>query len=213
MGELALDQLIQHARMIMIDDLPYYSIVDLISAARKVSRRSARNYYNVFKHRLRQEQHPVLDQLKQHKAPAADGKTYRTDFVSTQTFQAIYPLLHHLLKQQRTRITVRSADEISNLHSAVMKHYEAQGFSVAQHVRLPSKRVLDLVATRGDEIHLIECKVKLASAHFFQAVGQILCYAMEYDADCQRVIATFDQEIMPYIRQRCADLQIDLLCV
>jgi len=62
----------------------YYSAIDVVSQLLDLEGKVAKNYYNVFKTRLRREGNGTLDASIRLKLTASDGKRYATDVLNTE---------------------------------------------------------------------------------------------------------------------------------
>jgi hypothetical protein len=67
----------------------------------------------------------------------------------------------------------------------------ALGWQTAHHVRLDSGNVIDIVAHSSTRTYVIERKPEITNAKLYSAIGQVLCYRMEYDAAAIPTIAAY----------------------
>lgn len=142
---------------------------------------------------------------------ATNGGKQLFDFASEEVLLYIKTsYLDYRVKNRRHRFT-QEADEVFDMHPEVMEMLNAHGWEVEHHVRLPSGKVIDIVATQGDRTLTLECKPSLAGDRFYEAVGQAMCYAAEYDYYAYPAIATYNAQLTEYIKDMCIFNQIVLI--
>ena len=66
------------------DEKWYFSIVDIVGVLTDNDFQSARNYWKVLKHRLKEEGNESVTNCNQLKMLASDGKYYKTDVADTE---------------------------------------------------------------------------------------------------------------------------------
>lgn len=86
-----------------------------------------------------------------------------------------------------------------------------EGWITRHHYLLPSGREIDFLANKNSQTLIVECKRSLAKGEFFRAVGQVLCYQLEYGDGAIPVIATPASSLNDYIYEYTAKLGIDIL--
>jgi hypothetical protein len=159
----------------------------------------------------------AIPTLIQVKAKSVNGKCYITDFAAQTGIAFMVEFLKHNLQNENYRTKVRQDDERINFHPQVIAFFEEQGWGTSHHVKLALGSQIDILATLRDGvvhgIFIIECKPQIRRRNFHAAVGQILCYWVEYGERAIPVIATYSSQIDDYVETCCHSLGIRLLAV
>jgi hypothetical protein len=199
-----------------IQGITYFSVIDVLAEIRETNFKAAQNYYHVLKKRMKKNGIIVPD-LKRVRAKTANNKLYFTEFTTQLGISTLIEYLRPNLHREQYRIKLRQDDERVNFHPRVITFFEAQGWRVDHHLKLPLGSQIDVLASLEDEtvtgVFIVECKPHLPRRHFYSAVGQILCYWAEYGKAAIPVIATYSSEIDDYIEACCQALGIRLIAV
>jgi hypothetical protein len=118
--------------------------------------------------------------------------------------------LDYCVRNRKHRFA-QEADEVFDMHPEVMAMLKEHGWEVEHHVRLPSGRIIDIVATQDDRTLAIECKPLLTGDRFYEAVGQAMCYAIEYHPYAYPAIATYNVQVSEYVKRMCLLSEIVLI--
>lgn len=191
----------------------YYCVVDVVARLRETNHKAALNYYHVLKNRMTKNGDSSIfnANVKQLKMQTADGKMRRTDCASASSVQSLEQYIRIGIRQYEIRASIRKDDEVINFHPQVIRFFEQRGWDTHHHVKLSSKRVVDIVARRGDETLIIECKPQLDTRYLYKAIGQVLCYQAEYGRNSTPVIATYLSWNNGYAQRCCEALGIQLI--
>ncbi len=188
----------------------YYCISDFMTVFLGTGRKRARNYYHVLKGRLKADGSELVTKIRQLKLVASDGKRYKTDVANEQTCNELAEIVQRMSFNTRKRFAQRE-DEVGHLHPLVVDILEDNGWTVSQHVSLPSGKIADIIAQRERQTLLVECKRKLQGGQVFRAIGQILCYADELNGSPHLVLACPKGRASRYAYERCESLGIAIL--
>jgi len=118
------------------------------------------------------------------------------------------------LDNRQLRKTARidnEKDEIACMHPQVGNLLHAHDWKTEHHVSLPSGHVIDWVASNESHILAVECKPRLTGQHFFLALGQAICYAIEYGQNVYPAIATYSENLPQYAVVMCKLLGVTLI--
>ncbi|MFN8376444.1 MAG: hypothetical protein U0694_26680 [Anaerolineae bacterium] len=188
----------------------YYSVLDVVANFLNTDRKTAKNYYHVMKKRL-QRNGETIPNLRQIKAASIDGKLYYTEFTNIDGVQALQKLLEPKIKNRHNRVNIRKDDEVSNFHPKLVQYLRSMGWKTQHHVRLDSESVIDVVAQFCNQTYIIECKPVLTRTKFYQSVGQVMCYRIEYGLNSIPAIASYSSSITDNFREMCGNLGITLI--
>ncbi len=124
----------KNIRRIWHKDVWWFSVVDIVGILTESE--DSRNYWKVFKHRLKEEGSEVVTKCNQLKLLASDGKYYETDCATTETvfrlIQSIPSPKAEPFKLWLAKIGYERVQEIENpeLAQTRMKEiYKAKGYS------------------------------------------------------------------------------------
>jgi hypothetical protein len=212
--EISIDQLINdvHVRKIEDEGKSYFCLIDIFSVLLKADRRQAQNYYHVFKKRMLTD-HISLPLIRQFKARAYDKKFYLTDFTTIEGIEFFYTQSKININRKNFRIEERKSDEVFNFHPKVVAFLQQKGWQTQHHVKLLSGSIIDIVAFSYEKQYVVECKPELNKSKLYAAIGQVLCYSQEYDAQAIPIIATYASEIDEYAVAHCKALEIIIIAI
>jgi Holliday junction resolvase len=144
----------------------------------------------------------ILNEIHRLHVPTNGGKQFM-DFASSDILTKLKSIyLDHRQLRKVIRIS-NKRDEILCMHPEVKAVLESNGWSTNHHVRLLSGHIIDFIAFKNNCILAIECKPEFSGQEFYSAIGQVICYAAEYDKDAHPTIATYSQRLTAYIVQMC----------
>lgn len=194
-------------RRTISNGIEYFSLIDITKFW--FSPKHSRTYWYDFKNYLRQRGNTeLIEQIKPMKLVCPNLKRYFTDCADLEMCQKI---VAEMLLRQRKYLNRSVDSETSDLHPFVERLLNDQGWITYHHYRLPSGREIDFLANKNSQTLIIECKRSLAKGEFFRAVGQVLCYQVEYGHGAIPVIAAPTTSLNNYIYEYTAKLGIDVL--
>ena len=129
----------------------YFSVVDVVGILTESE--NPRNYWKVLKHRLSEEGSQLVTNCNQLKMPAADGKMYKTDCMTTeQVFRLIQSIPSpkaEPFKLWMAQVAKERLDEMQDPEQGIqraLQEYRALGYSenwinVVRFANLPSLKV------------------------------------------------------------------------
>lgn len=126
----------------------YFSVVDVVGILTESE--NPRNYWKVLKHRLAEEGSQLVTNCNQLKMPAADGKMYKTDCMTTEQIfrliQSIPSPKAEPFKLWMAQVAKERLDEMQDPEQGIQRalmEYRALGYSenwisVVRFANLPS---------------------------------------------------------------------------
>lgn len=126
----------------------YFSVVDVVGILTESE--NPRNYWKVLKHRLAEEGSQLVTNCNQLKMPAADGKMYKTDCMTTEQIfrliQSIPSPKAEPFKLWMAQVAKERLDEMQDPEQGIqraLQEYRALGYSenwisVVRFANLPS---------------------------------------------------------------------------
>jgi Holliday junction resolvase len=188
----------------------YYSVIDMIAVLLDKETPLANTYWRKLKSRLIAEGNETVTKCYSVKLPAVDGKRRFTDVVNYADAMLLIQEIERRNFKRKKRMQ-RKQDELENIHPMIRAKFEQEGWTVKRHLELPSGKRIDLLATRGGEMLIIECKRHLVNSELFNAIGQVLCYCAEYGNGARPVVACLEGGADDYTYNACGALGIQVM--
>lgn len=107
----------------------FFSVVDIIQVLiQQPDYRAARNYWKVLKNRLAKEGSQSVTNCNQLKLPAADGKSYLTDYWATHEIRKgdEYAILTNLIHQEWSGVSVKTHQKIKGLKTQNLRDHMSE---------------------------------------------------------------------------------------
>ncbi len=197
-------------RKIWHEDKWFYSVVDIIADLLDKDIRYGSTYWRKLKSRLVGEGNETVTECQRLKLLAPDGKQRFTDMANAQLSNTIIKIVQRTSFHKSKRIA-RRIDELSIIHPHVVKYFESSGWATNYPITLSSGKIIDIIAQRNEEILIIECKRGLYGSELFKAIGQVLCYTVEYGQSAKPVIACLQGNAGEYAYTCCDALGISII--
>ena len=198
-------------RQIIHNNETYFHVIDIVASLRNTDYAAAMNYYHVTKTRLKKhgQELPGLINIKML---ASDGKKYITEVINLEGFIYFRQWLEPRISSRVQRVERNKTDEVEVFHPLVIKYFQAMGFETQHHVVLPSRSIIDIVATQRKVELIVECKPYSSKTDFYGAIGQVLSYRAEYNPAAVPTIAIYSDYCSDYMLETCGKLKIHLYC-
>lgn len=200
-AQLELDDSI---RQVEIEGVIYFSVIDLFRTRTPLSKHIHKQWERARRY-VKRQNFDIDSQLQWYQF---EGQGQReTPMISRytwDTFVAILGSAHFSSNKQQDH-------EVSELHPLVCALFESKNWTIQHHLELASGKIVDILAQRHSEFLVIECKRNLRGHDTFTAIGQVLCYCVEFGQRAKPVIATYRGQVDLYSLENCAKLGIQVL--
>ncbi|MCQ3931756.1 MAG: hypothetical protein DPW16_14980 [Chloroflexi bacterium] len=196
-------------RQAVRDGITYYSLVDIVRCYFDEDRPS--QYWSDFRRRIiKHGKGEILAKIIRLKLPTGrDGKMYSTDCADFEISQEIIELLEGFKRKFLQRGNYSEVTEFCPYVGDILK---TQGWTVQRHYLLPSDREIDILAKRENQALIVECKLTLLkSGEFQRALGQVLCYRVEYGLQSISAIAVPQGLVTDYARKYAKIFEVDIM--
>ncbi len=114
----------------------YFSIIDVVAILTENTFQSARNYWKVLKHRLKEEGNESVTNCNQLKMKSSDGKFYKTDALNTEQLfriiQSVPSKKAEPFKQWLAKVGKERVDELADPELSInrgLQTYLKKGYS------------------------------------------------------------------------------------
>jgi hypothetical protein len=147
----------------------------------------------------------LLGRIQTHELQTPGGKQV-SDFADQETLMEIKKYVEQT-RQDKTK------SEVINFHPQVISFLQHNGWQTRHHINLQSGRTVDIIAYNEARTLVIECKPNLLGQRLFTAIGQVLCYTVEYGGNSYPALATSASQVSEYVQLMCSAQSIELICI
>ncbi|GIK65050.1 MAG: hypothetical protein BroJett018_28440 [Chloroflexota bacterium] len=192
-------------RKVAINGVMYFSVIDVFKNYGSGSTDVHKEWERA-KERLEEEGFEVGSHLKLHQFSGQGQR--QTPLITMEIWRKMVSILgtSHFSQNKQSKA------EVTQLHPLVGIFLANQGWEFEHHYKLPSGKIIDVVAWNGPQTQIIECKTNLMDDQkLFGAIGQVLCYCSEFKMDSQPTLATYKGKITLYGLECCHDMDIQII--